>query len=906
MVSPDHYLPHCRLVTLVGPGGIGKTRLAIEVAERFVRPKTETNSIDLFPDGLFVVTLQAVASVNNIIPAIASVIGFRFYEARDQGKQLVNHIGDKQLLLVLDNLEHLLDAGDPIDELLTGVPRLKILATSRKPLNILQEWLFHVEGLPFPRSENEVVVGYDAIRLFAERARRARHDFSLDDDQECVVRLCRLVDGMPLAIEMAAAWLKSLGCMQVVKEIQRNLDILETTMHGVPDRHRSMRAVFDQSWQLLDRQERDLFMMLSVFRGGFRPVAAEKITGAVLQNLSALVDKSMITLQRNGRYQLHELQRQYGAEQLSKESELETAVRSRHCDYFMAFMDRPFQDFHGYGGNETLMEIDADIDNFQAAWNLAVAQGRFRDLHRCTDKLYHYAWHRSWQAGVEQAYHDSLIALRGAEPGPERDVTLGWALAWQSLVDLWMGRLQKARKRAEEAIAILEPLDARRELAAAIGARAWVSRFERGRDPEEANALLTRAASLFEETGQYGMQGLMYVNLGGLNFDFGRYPESEHWYQKSLKLSRRINDPRGETYTLANLGRHALLFGEYGKAHQYLLESLEIAKVLKNSYLINTALNRLGQIATAAGDLQSAECHLEECLASSRKLGKPYSIARNLLDLAHVLAARKEYKKATALYQESTHYFEHGRVIQADRLLGLGQIAYGEGLYAEAQRQHEESLRLCKENGYRLQKAQNIDALGRIALANSLIFETKSHFGAALRESVSIGAPPVILESIVSIGGLFAFEGDEEGASKLALLVMNHPASRAESKERATRLLRQIESVMAIDDTESMDTRVGQDDLISIAAELLAQLTIEEETISAAKIAGSQPLLDPLSERELELLRLVAEGKSNREIAAELFLALGTVKSHLHNIFQKLDANSRTQAIVRARELDLL
>jgi predicted ATPase/DNA-binding CsgD family transcriptional regulator/tetratricopeptide (TPR) repeat protein len=929
MVSLHHYLPpqptsfvgredevlaitellenqHCRLLTLVGPGGIGKTRLGIEVAERFVKPATETDPISFFPDGVYLVTLQSVASVTSIIPAIAVAIGFEFYEARDQAKQLINHIGDKLLLLILDNLEHLPDAGNPIDELLSGAPRLKLLATSREPINLRQEWLFHVEGMPFPHSENEATDTYDATRLFVERARRVRHDFSSVDDQDCVVRLCRLVDGMPLAIELAAAWLKSLSCMEVVAEIQHNLDILKTDMRGVPDRHRSMRAVFDQSWQLLDREERDLLMMLSVFRGGFRREAAEQIAGASLQNLSALVDKSMIALQSSGRYQLHGLQRQYGAELLRMSSDLETATRDRHCEYFTAFMDRPVRDFYGYGSKEKIKEIDADIDNMQTAWNWAVARGRFRDLHRCITGIYRYAWHRSWPIGVEQAFHRGLIALRVAEPGPDRDVTLGWALVHQSMVDLRMGRLQKAKEQAEESIAILEPLNARREMSDAFAARALVSRFERGRDPEEVIALHLEAAALLNETGEYGMEAYMYGNLGGLYYDIGQYHESERWNQKTLELSRRIDDPRNEILSLASLGRHALTFGEYGKARQYLLESLEIARAIEISGFANMALIRLGQVSMAVGDLETAERYFQECLVSARELGRPYNIANNLVNLAHALVSRKEYGEATALYQESTHYYEGSRVIQAESLMGLGQIACEQGSYAEAQRLHKESLGICEENGYRLLAVKNKDSLGRIAMTANLVFDAKSNFTAALKESVSIGTPPLILESLVSIGELIAYEGDRKGAAELVFLVMDHPASRAESKDRATRLLGQLESDVTVGNTESMDTRIVQDDLISVATKLLARLTVAGESAASAKTATSQSLLEPLSERELELLRLVAEGKSNREIALELTLALGTVKSHLHNIYQKLGAGSRTQAIIRARELDLL
>ncbi len=884
---------HCQLVTLVGPGGIGKTRLSIEVAAQFVR----ANPINLFPDGVYLVTLQSVVTAENIVPTIASAMGFEFYETRRQTNQLINFIGEKQLLLLLDNVEQLESAGESIGELLAGAPQLKMLVTSREPLNLPEEWLFHLEGMPVPDFDDDAAEVYDAVRLFAERARRVRRNFSLNDERACVVELCQLVGGMPLAIELAAAWLKRMGCSEIVAETQRNLDVLETDLHGVPERHRSIRAVFDYSWQLLDDDERALFMALSVFQGGFRREAAEQIAGASLKTLSALVDKSMVFVQGNGRYHLHELQRQYGAEMLSKEPERETAVRDRHCDFYMAFMKCPFGDFYGYGGKETLREIDADIDNVQAAWQWGVANGRFQAMRQCIEGLYNYAFLRSWHTGVEKAFRNGLNALRRAEPNRERDLTLGLLLTFQGSVDLWMSRPQAAKERAEESIAILEPLDARYELAGAFVGRAWGARFERGRNPEEAKVLMVDAAALLEETGQYELQGFMLSTIGGLHFDIGQYEESERWDQKSLALSRKVGDPRNEASALGHLGRTALALGRYGQARHFFLEGLEIARALENKTLIISALHRLGQTALATGDLETAVSYFQDCVTRAKEWGKPYEIANSLISLGGATAVRQEFERAMALYQESMPYVQSSRSMQVERLWGLGQIASGTGEYVEAQRLHEESLRICQENNYRLQTVKNEDALSRIAFAQGRMSEARIHIKTALQESVIIGAPPIMLDCVTTAAELLTHEGDEEKASELAHLVVNHPSSQAANKERATRL---------IETAPAMDKPSPQVDLELAATRLLAQLTSAEDGIPTATIIASQPLLDPLSERELELLRLVAAGKSNREIAAELVLALGTVKSHLHNIYQKLNAGSRTQAIVRARELGLL
>jgi predicted ATPase len=185
--------PHCRLLTLVGPGGIGKTRLAIEAASR------RTHA---FPDGVFFVGLQPIASIDNIIPTVANAVGFEFYEGHHPTAQLLRYLHERCLLLILDNFEHLLPETDVVIELLNGAPQLKLLITSRAALNLREEWLCHVEGMTYPQDESvDAIDAYSAVKLFVERAQRARHSFSLVDEAASVVRVCQLVDGMPLVVD---------------------------------------------------------------------------------------------------------------------------------------------------------------------------------------------------------------------------------------------------------------------------------------------------------------------------------------------------------------------------------------------------------------------------------------------------------------------------------------------------------------------------------------------------------------------------------------------------------------------------------------------------------------------------------------------------------------------------------
>jgi predicted ATPase len=312
--------PACRLLTLVGPGGIGKTRLALEGATQLFNRERAAAA---FPDKVYFVALQPLTAPEFILSALAEAIGVQFYPGAEPLLQLIDFLCPQATLLIFDNFEHLLDGVGIVSDILSGAPNVKILVTSRETLNLQEEWLYLVKGLHFPQSERDAEwERHSAVRLFAQSALRARPDFSLDADKHAVLQICQMVEGMPLALEMTAAWLRRLPSHAIVQELERGLGILESPARNVPARHRSMRAVFEYSWNLLTDSERDVFKKVSVFRGGFSRDAAEKVAEASLSVLSALVDKSLLQVDAAGRYDIHELLRQYGAEQLNLSDEL--------------------------------------------------------------------------------------------------------------------------------------------------------------------------------------------------------------------------------------------------------------------------------------------------------------------------------------------------------------------------------------------------------------------------------------------------------------------------------------------------------------------------------------------------------------------------------------------------------
>ena len=356
--------PDLRLLTILAPGGMGKTRLALAVAEKCLRH---------FNDGVFFVPLAPLSSSDDIVTTIAENIGFSFYSNEPPKQQLIGFFRDQKVLLVLDNFEHLLDGAPLVADILQFAPQVKVLATSREKLNLSSETVYSLSGLDFPTWETpEDALAYDAVRLFMQSAHRVWPNFRLQAaDLAYLGRICRLTGGMPLAIVLAAGWLDMLSLERIAAEIQRGIDILETERRDVPERQRSVRATFNYSWGRLSEAEQSVFTKLSVFRGGFTQEAAEAVAGASLRSLRKLVDKALVIVSANGRYEVHELLRQYAEEHLLKSGEAQ-AVRQAHSAYYMGFVAERDADIKGRRQQAGLQEIRADFENVRQAWLWAV------------------------------------------------------------------------------------------------------------------------------------------------------------------------------------------------------------------------------------------------------------------------------------------------------------------------------------------------------------------------------------------------------------------------------------------------------------------------------------------------------------------------------------------------------
>src|SRR3954453_18934738 len=385
--------PDCRLLTLVGPGGVGKTRLALEAAAR---------RIDRYQHGVHFVPLVGVPAPDLLAPALAESLQFQVdnaHSAIPARDQLVDFLRERAALLVLDNFEHLLDARDLLTEVIEQAPQVELLTTSRERLQVQSEWVLDLEGLELGNGNGRARESA-AVCLFVDRARQVDSGYTpSDEERPHVERVCRLVNGMPLGIELAAAWASTLPCSEIADEIERNLGFLETTMHDVPQRHRSLRAAFDQSWRLLSEDERRVFAELAVFRGSFARDAAAAVAGAGLTELHELVSKSLVRRAELGRFELHELLRQYAAEQLAAEQAEFAEVRERHARFYAGILGARAEALVGERMMEARDELRVEVDNLRAAAGWAVTQWSADDARPVLSSLERFFWAHSWHEG---------------------------------------------------------------------------------------------------------------------------------------------------------------------------------------------------------------------------------------------------------------------------------------------------------------------------------------------------------------------------------------------------------------------------------------------------------------------------------------------------------------------------
>ncbi len=844
------------LVTILGIGGVGKSRLALAAAEQ---------QYENFASHVYFIPLASLNSWDQIAFAIAQAIGFQLYQNIPIHEQLSLYLCDKRMLLVLDNVEHLLPDVNFISDVLTIAPHLKFLVTSRERLNLRGEIVFTIEGFTVDNWRNTAEASQsDAIHLFLQVAQRAEPKFSLTSEHlPGIRRTCRLVDGIPLGIELAAGWVALMSPDEIADEIEHNYKFLETDTHDLPTRHRSLSAIFNSTWDRMTLEERDTLSKISMFPNGFTRRAAQRVTGANIRTLQSLMNRSLLKRTEHGVYQIHRLLRQFAASHL--EQNAQDILLNAHSQYYLTWLNELEANIKGKAQREALDEIQQEFDNVSMAWIHAYEHLDLAILDQGLEGLF-------WFCFMRNRYLEGETLFQQAET-------------------------RLARESSDEAAALTARIQLR---------RLWLKRWREGSLAAEPDisAQLETILALFRRIGKTEGIALCLLLLGDVSHAT-KNVAADAYMQESIELYQILDDEFYIAWVMHFMARQALSRAGLAQAVELQQQSLLLCRQHGNLNGVIYTLYNLSTDYLQLGELEQSISTAQEMMELSRQMGERSGEFMATTTLSLVACLRAEFDRADALSQdvlrlatEMNHLLgkAYGLVVQCLLLLMRDQTAQARTILGQ----------LDKLATHRLARFF-CNLCGAIAACNIGEWDNAAQYlGDALRYAISVRST-YIMHWCFLIGAVWSHaQEDPKGAERLLRLGQPEHNSQLFSHWTALEVVRdEIDAISERSDVKAPETDA---EIEAAAKRLLQQLTLgnEETSLPAHVLAANRALQEPLSIRELEVLASIAEGLSNQQIAANLTVEISTVKKHITNIYGKLGVGSRTQAILRAQQLSLV
>lgn len=766
IVSPEY-----RLVTIVGLGGIGKSRFAIEIAKQFV---------GIFPDGVYFVSLVSAKGSEQIITLIAESLGLIFSDQSTTQKQLLDHLRDKKSLLVLDNFEHLLSDErciNLLDSILSSAYNLKVLVTSREQLCLEQAHVYTLAGLCFPQASTisiDQIDEFDALQLFFNRVSQKQPGFTLHENNlPSVIKICRILEGLPLGVELAAATICEQGSDQVAEKYGNDLGALSTRMRNVQTRHRSLNAAFDVSWNRLSDDLQQIFYSLSIFSDGFDYFAAGEVASASQMDLAILVSKSLLRKNQESRFSLHEAIRQFASKKELTTLDL-SKLREKHARYYANFLAENHSDLLDDGQTDALIAIQREFGNVTLCWNWIIEQKNIFLLMKCIDSLFHYFNTRSL---FEEGINWFKRAVDCIEEMPENELITGMLL-WRMGAMAYVARdnelMIESLIRSQD---LLCKFEARGELAYCRIYLGWM--YQREKDFDTSQEYADQAEAYFSTKEDDLGLTQAYLLIGSIENRQGNFYESQPYFEQALYHCRRTKNPHNLVIVLNRLADIVSYEGKYDIATDLFQESLGISEKLNDRYNQAVLLNNLGTIAHIEGDFQAAKSFYDQSLVITRDIGDLDGTAYALNNLGELATCQKDYPLALKCSVEALEI---------------------------AQKLHENwTIIVC------------LNSLGEIYCGLALLEKSKQYYCEAIELAVKINAVDLIARVMINLARVFQLSGENEKAISYLIAAASHSATEQDSKEKALTWLKELGvNVDGTINNDLINDMITKGDLINI------------------------------------------------------------------------------------------
>jgi predicted ATPase/DNA-binding SARP family transcriptional activator len=769
--------PECRLLTIVGLGGSGKTRLALQCAHHLQAQ---------FSDGVYFVPLEAVQQSEFLATAILQALDVPVRGKNSPQQQVTQALHGKNLLLVLDNMEQLAGQSSWLGELLKQAAGFKLLVTSRERLNLQGEWLFPLAGMDFPADKQADPAGYSAGQLFTQRAQTVLHSFQpTPAEQQAIATICQQLDGLPLAIELAAGWVGMISCVEIAQEIQKSLDLLTTTVQDVPERHRSIRALFDASWHYLTPAEQIALQKLAVFWGGFDRQAAGEIAQASLPLLLSLSHKALLQRVNEQFFAMHPLLKQYVLEKLPP-AEWET-LQQTHAFYYAQFVAQ--QRAHTYR-LEIWRQFEPRLENIRQAWQWGVAHQQEAVLQQLLEPLYDFYESRTWYAEgtqlLEEAYQQ-LAHQKGISPLFYRRL--------QARVGSFyfrVGKFALGEELLKPCLEFFRPLGYPADVAfvcSGLGKLAYgLGRYS------ESEQYQREAWQIYLGLGHPAGVAAALHNLGLALSSLSRYQEAAHFYQESLAVKLEIEDKSSAALTLVSLSAVEFSLGRYEQTRQYCLEGLALAEQFNNLYVAGLALNNLGLLAKQEGDYEQASHYYQTGRAHFRSIGFRVGMAGVTLNLGRVISLQKKYAEAQEQYQIALQLFQEIGDQSGIALCwqNLGLIALQQKNYEVALEYYQKSLELHRQVEDLEEVASVLVCIGEIWLIKGEKIEAENCLNEALNIGQTTQSPPTLLDVLIGFAHFYLQKNEPAAGVALLHTVLAHSACTTQMQQKITEMSEQF------------------------------------------------------------------------------------------------------------------